>query len=242
VRIADLAVSLTLMDVQQALKSFLWIFFLMIGCEMKAQPISLLRYRSDTTSVVKRALGDLVSRPFVPKHDTLLKHISVLMAYEAFSKSTAIDYTTPIDKKVDFYTHKAQSEWMLAIYKAALVEHYAKNESGVLPLLDKTIAHFDSSTYYYGKVNQYMVGQAKLINRVDSAFAQIIGDDLKGYIEKMQAAQNMDIIRGFTIKDRAEELFDTVRKEFPEEFVHQSLTYWIMMGFKDENPSEMLKN
>ncbi len=227
----------------QLLSKAIFCFFLVwIGGELNAQPISLLRYRSDTTSVVKRALGDLVSRPFVPKHDTLVKHISILMAYEAFSKSSTIDYTTPIDKKVDFYTHKAQSEWMLALYKASLIEHYAKMESGVLPLLDKTIAHFDSSTYYYGKVNQYMVGQAKLINRVDSAFAQIIGDDLKGYLEKMQAAQNMDLIRGFTIKARAEELFDTVRKEFPEEFVHQSLTYWIMMGFKDENPSEMLKN
>ncbi|TNE74304.1 hypothetical protein EP331_02065 [bacterium] len=200
-----------------------------------AQPVSLIRYRSDTTSVVKRDLAFLVSRPFNHSQDSLLKNLNVLMAYEAYSYDNAIDYTTPIDKRVDIYTHKAQAEWLLGMFKLALLEHYIKMESGALPLLEKSVGHLDSTIYYYGKTNRYVLGQSLLVNRVDSAFAKIVLDDLKGYVNRMEQEQNMDALYGFNLKSRAEELFDTIRKGYKDEFINQSLTYWIMLGLKDES-------
>lgn len=211
-------------------------FFLFGLISVTAQPISLIRYLSDTTSVVKQQMARLVSRPFAPEYDSVLKNISILLSYDTWSKTKPISYYTPEAEKADIYAHKAQSEWMLGFFKVSVLQEYLKMESGVLPLLQTSITHFDSTVVNYGKVNLYLVGQSRKINRIDSAFAKIVGDDLKEMYFRMEQEQNFEAARGFDIREKGLNLFEEVRHKYNQNDIEQSLTYWLVQSFarKDE--------
>ena len=225
------------------LKTFITV--LIIFCSslsLFAQPVSLFRYRSDTTSAVKQQMALLVSRPFAPEYDSVLKNLSLLMAYDTFSKSKRLDYTTPTHALADIYSHKAQSEWMLGMFKIAALPTLIRMESGVLPLLESSIGHLDSTVVFYGKVNKYMIGQGKSLNQIDSTFAKLIGDDVHQLLTRMEIDQNFEAARNFNLKARGLALFAILEKKFKKADVEQSLSYWLVSSLKDKENYEELKN
>lgn len=160
------------------------------------------------------------------------------MSYNIWSKSYRLDYTTPIKEAVDINTHRAQSEWLLGMFKVAVLQDFIKMESGVLPLLEVTIGHLDTSATCYGKVNQYMVGQSKSTNQIDSAFAKMIEIDLKDLLKKIEIESSFESAKQFDLKTRGHDLFAILEKRFSQNDIEQSLTYWLVIsleGKKDEN-------
>lgn len=215
---------------------------IILSVSAQSQPTSLFRYRSDTTSAVKRELAMLVSRPFSPQYDSVLKNISILMSYNIWSKSYRIDYATPIKDVVDITTHKAQSEWLLGMFKVAVLQDLIKMESGVLPLLDVSVAHLDTSAACFGRVNKYMVGQAKLINQIDSSFAKMIELDLKDLLKKIENEASFESAKQFDLKTRGYDLFALIEKKYSQNDIEQSLSYWLVSSLVGKNDENLIKD
>lgn len=207
-----------------------------------SQPISLTRYYSDTTSIVKRELAKIASRPFQPNPDSLLNTISLLLSYQTWSKAQPIEYFTPTDVLADIYTHKAQSEWMLGMFKYALLPYFIQMESGLLPVMESSIANLDSTQIYFGRVNKYMVGLSLEINRVDSTFAALLNHNLKATFQDLKHQHNINSLMQFSPKEQIITTYDSIQMQFSKQMINQSLSKWFATGFlenqKNNSPSD----
>ena len=216
------------------LKTSLLISFLILhSLSAFAQPISLTRYLEDSTSVVKNELARIGSRPFDAHPDSIIKHIATVLSYQAWSKTKRIEYFTTTAEKADIYTHRAQSEWMLGMFKFAVLPSFVKSESGVLPILESGIAHFDSTQHYFGKVNQYLVGQALIINRVDSCYASLLDSKLLDLTQRIKKATNLNQMHEFRYFFEAINAFDSIRVRYPQSAIEYSMSYWFIEGLQD---------
>jgi hypothetical protein len=198
-----------------------------------SQPVSLTRFLGDSSSVVKNELAKMAAQPFDAHADSIIKHIATLIAYQAWSKTKRIEYFTTPAEKADIYSDRAQSEWMLGMFKFAVLPYFVTMESGVLPVLESGIAHLDSTQYYFGKVNPYLVGQSLIINRIDSCYASLISSKLRDLTKKIKSDKNLLEMHKFQYFTEGINSFDSIRVRFPQTAIDQSLSLWFFEGLSD---------
>jgi hypothetical protein len=208
-------------------------FLLLTSLDASSQPVSLTRYLEDSTSVVKNELARIGYRPFDAHADSIIKHIATVLSYQAWSKTKRIQYFTTPAEKAEIYTHRAQSEWMLGMFKYAVLPHFLETESGILPILESGIAHFDSTQHYFGKVNQYLVGQALVINRIDSCYASFLDSKLVDLTSNIKVATNLNQMHEFRYFFEAINAFDSIRVRFPQSAIQYSMSYWFVEGLQN---------
>lgn len=200
---------------------------------IKAQPVSMVESKHDTTDSIQKRISQIVSSSFNSDIITIQNQLSVLMAYEHWANDKKEDFFMPISEKVNIYAHKAQSELMLGIYKAYILEYLIPDESGVLPLIDRIVQHADSALVNYGKLNKYVIMHSLEAAKIDSATASVMSQYFKQQLELVEDHGNFDELFEFNTQDMLMAIYEEAKIRYSQKAIHQTLLNWFVN--KSEN-------
>lgn len=188
----------------------------------------------DTSRAVDVQVRELLNRPFIADFDTTLTHLHQIQPYHFWADKRRVDMFTGIEQRLDIYQAKAESELLMGLHKAILMKKYDEMGSGVLPLLDASIAHLDSARVYYGNINQYAVSSLKMKIRLDSTFAHYVQDSLMRTRQDIRNERNFVPVQQMDIWQMLSGSFDRASADI-DSLPKTSIAVWVGEGIKERN-------
>jgi hypothetical protein len=183
---------------------------------------------ADSVSNILDQVKDLRHTSFSQEHDSLRQALNVVEAYRQWAyRKPVYHWSLARSQRITNAEHRAEAELMAGFLTGAILQNHIDTGSGVLPLLDASIAHLDSARVYYHQVANFMVSQSTGRIETDATIAEMLADSLNQLRTQLIQASNYNLIRRFSMAKLFEQTLR--KKQAPASPIPpNSVTFWVM--------------
>lgn len=177
----------------------------------------------------------LIREPFSIHTNKAKANLELILAYQELTSRAGIsdaDSTQHLSERLSDLQNQASTHLLTGIHQAVLLPHYASSGSGVYPLMDNAIAHFDSAAMHYDEVSRYAVNRLKQRVLFDGKFARLLGDTLKGARELVVEEQSFHHLEQINMEALIRRIYYETQNKTKAEPASYSLAHWIYEPFR----------
>ena len=189
---------------------------------------------ADSAETILTRIDRLMTSPPTNDPKQALFNLNLVTAYYSWAMSFKVGWGTPLEDLVTIYQNRGRAYCLMASHKTLAIMQYARQESGVLPLLDVSIANFDTAAYYFQKVEPYVLQGTQAMTKTDKWYSKSMSDSLK--IMRSEIKQSLSFMPAIEFNYwRTLKNMDKVRADTNTVFPQKSVYMWFLETAKTDS-------